>query len=129
MLSLAGLQEHVVGHVQGMRCPWDIVVCHQDHQLYVAKCFVIIRLYYINMYSLLDTNTDIQGMTDAHDMVVCHQDRQLYVAKYDCIQQMSDGDHKSVKWLTIDSTDRFNIWSPSLTSRRHGVSTTLLTDG
>ena len=87
------------------------VVCHLSST---------IRLYNTDTHSPLDVVINVDGLKHPCDIVVCRDDRQLYVADWrSCIWRVSCDDHSYVKWLSIDSTtDRFRVYSLSLTSRR-----------
>ena len=80
----------------------------------------VIRMYTADTLSPLDGVINVDGMRGPWDIVVCRHDRQLYVADWgsDCIWRVSVDDKSYVKWLTQSMTDRFNVRSLSLTSRR-----------
>jgi len=103
---------YVVGRVTGVTCLGNImyVVCGGSST---------IRLYNTDTFSPLDVVINVDGMRNPWDIVVCRHDRQLYVADIDCIWRVSVDSHTYVKWLTTQSvTDRFIVYSLSLTSRR-----------
>jgi len=95
-------------------------VTYLDNIMYVVcEKSSTIRLYNTDTLSPLDVVINVTGMKDPSDIVVCRHDRQLYVADWYCIWRMSVGDHSYVKWMTTkSSTDTFNIYKMSLTSRR-----------
>jgi len=110
---------YVVDGVTGLTCLDDImyVVCNMSST---------IRLYNTDTYSPLDVVINVDGMRDPCDIVVCRHDRQLYVADYcHCIWRVSVDDKSYVKWLTQSMTDRFTVYSLSLTSRRLIVTSSL----
>ena len=80
----------------------------------------VIRMYTADTLSPLDGVINVDGMRYPWDIVVCRHDRQLYVAEEDhCIWRVSVDDKSYVKWLTTQSTtDRFEAYTLSLTSRR-----------
>jgi len=86
------------------------VVCHRSP---------IIKTFTDTLSPLADIH--VEGMRDPTDIVVSCDDRQLYVAdQYTCIWRVSVDDQWSyVKWLTTESsTDRFDVHTLSVTSRR-----------
>jgi len=108
---------YVVGAVNGVARLGDIVyvVCANSST---------IKTFTDTLSPLADIH--VKGMSDPTDIVVCRDDRQLYVAddqknnSYYIIWRVSvDNKSSYVKWLTIESsTDRFNVYKLSLTSRR-----------
>jgi len=103
---------YVVGMVHGVTCLDNImyVVCRGSST---------IRLFNTDTFSPLDVVINVDGMRDPLDIVVCRHDRQLYIADWNyCIWRVSVDDKSYVKWLTESMTDRFNVKSLSLTSRR-----------
>ena len=90
-----------------------------DNIMYVV-CYKssTIRLYNTDTRSRLRVVINVKGMKDPCDIVVCRHDRQLYVADNYCIWRVSVDDHSYVKWLTQLPTDRFHVYTLSVTSRR-----------
>ena len=111
MIICAVYMLYVVGMANGVAC--------LDNIMYVVRESSTIRLYNMDTLSPLDVVINVTGMKRPFDIVVCRHDRQLYVAESDCIWRVSVDDHSHVKWLTTQSsTDRFHVYSLSLTSRR-----------
>ena len=111
MLSFA-VMVFVVGHVLG--------VAEIDNKVFVVfMSSSNIEVYDAVMMKRLSVIT-VEGLKDPNDIVVCRHDRQLYVADYYCcIWRVSVDDHSYVKWMTTQSsTDKFHVWTLSLTSRR-----------
>ena len=93
----------------------------QLHNVLYVVCYEspVIRMYTADTLSPLDGVINVDGMRHPWDIVVCRHDRQLYVvAQDDCIWRVSVDDKSYVKWLTVSMTDRFTVYSLSLTSRR-----------
>ena len=103
---------YVVGEMSGVTQLDDIVyvVCAKSP---------IIKTFTDTLSPLADIH--VEGMNDPSDIVVSRDDRHLYVADYlSCIWRVSVDDQSSyVKWLTTESsTDRFDVHTLSVTSRR-----------
>ena len=93
----------------------------QLHNVLYAVCeeSSIITMYTADTLSPLGEDIHVEGMGHPTDILACRHERQLYVAELNCIWRVSVDDHSYVKWLTTQSTtDRFHIWTLSLTSRR-----------
>jgi len=102
---------YVVGAVRGVTQLGDIVYVVCAHSS-------IIKTFTDTLSPLAGIH--VEGMKSPTDIVVCRDDRQLYVADdYYCIWRVSfDNESSYVKWLTIESsTDRFDVYTLSLTSR------------
>ena len=100
---------------------WVSGVTYLDNIMYVVcRESTAIHLYNTDTLSPLDVVINVTGMKYPLDIVVCRHDRQLYVADEDyCIWRVSVDDHSYVKWLTTrSSTDTFDVYTLSLTSRR-----------
>jgi len=110
---------YVVGVVRGVTCLDDVmyVVCAESST---------IRLYNTDTFSPLDVVINVDGMRNPQDIIVCRHDRQLYIAEWYCIWRVSVDDKSYVKWLTASMTDRFTVYSLSLTSCRLIVTSWLL---
>ena len=92
----------------------------QLHNVLYVVCLEssIIAMYTADTLSSV-ADIHVEGMKDPRDIVVCRHDRQLYVADCDyCIWRVSVDDHSYVKWLPQSSTDKFHVWTLSVTSRR-----------
>jgi len=113
---------YVVGSVWGVTQLDDIVYV-------VCRNPPIIKTFTDTLSPLADIH--VKGMEDPNDIVVSRDDRQLYVADSDfynsCIWRLSVDDQSSyVKWLTTESTtDRFDVRTLSVTSRRLLVTSSL----
>ena len=101
---------YVVGEVTGVTQLDDIVYV-------VSRDSPIIKTFTDTLSPLADIH--VKGMNSPRDIVVSRDDRQLYVADYyDSIWRVSVDDQSSyVKWLTTKS-ERFNVHTLSVTSRR-----------
>ena len=92
-----------------------------DNIMYVVCTWSsTIRLYNTDTHSPLDVVINVNGMKAPWDIVVCRDDRQLYVADFGTgIWRVSVADQSYVLWLSTESTtDRFNVTTMSVTSRR-----------
>jgi len=80
----------------------------------------VIKKYTADTLNPLGEDIQVRGMRNPCDIVACRHDRQLYVADEGyCVWQVSLHDHSYVKWLpTESSTDRFHVYTLSLTSGR-----------
>jgi len=87
----------------------------------VCRQTPIIKMYSVDTLSPVGgKGIHVKGMRNPSDIVVCRDDRQLYVADHDfCIWRVSADDHSYVKWLPTESkTEKFSVWTLSVTSRR-----------
>jgi len=99
------------------------VTCLDDVLYIVCAWSSIIKTFTTdsNTFSPVGDGTQVEGLTNPLDIVVCRHDRQLYVADLNyCIWRVSADDHSDQeKWLTTESTtDRFSVYTLSVTSRR-----------